>query len=56
MQQVFGKWVLCNGPAVAQKVSSVGVLDCVTLEGDQYSKKVCVCVCVCGGGGGWFGC
>ncbi|PIA60618.1 hypothetical protein AQUCO_00300251v1 [Aquilegia coerulea] len=38
-QQVFGRTVVCRDLDVATKVARTNGLDCITLEGDQVSKK-----------------
>ncbi|OVA00520.1 RecF/RecN/SMC [Macleaya cordata] len=38
-QQVFGRTVICRDLDVATKVARGDGLDCITLEGDQVSKK-----------------
>ncbi|RZC53641.1 hypothetical protein C5167_012493 [Papaver somniferum] len=38
-QQVFGRTVICRNLDVATTVAKVDGLDCITLEGDQVSKK-----------------
>ncbi|KAF6167276.1 hypothetical protein GIB67_043137 [Kingdonia uniflora] len=38
-QQVFGRTVICRDLDVATKVARTNGLDCITLEGDQVSKK-----------------
>lgn len=37
--QVFGRTVICRDLDVATKVARTAELDCITLEGDQVSKK-----------------
>ncbi|XP_068651739.1 structural maintenance of chromosomes protein 3-like [Aristolochia californica] len=38
-QQVFGRTAICRNLDVATKVARTDNLDCITLEGDQVSKK-----------------
>ncbi|GLJ18305.1 hypothetical protein SUGI_0323940 [Cryptomeria japonica] len=37
--QIFGRTVICRDLEVATKVARTDSLDCITLEGDQVSKK-----------------
>ncbi|KAK9807008.1 hypothetical protein WJX72_010649 [[Myrmecia] bisecta] len=39
LQQIFGKTVICKDMDVASKVAHSTQLNCVTLDGDQFSKK-----------------